>query len=123
MKKARLKFFEKRLLEERKELLAELGHLEEICNQTQRESAGDLSAYSFHPADLGSDAIEREKAFLLASAEGRSLWEIMEALRKISSGNEYGMCEECGQEISEERLTVIPHARYCVTCQEKYERG
>ncbi|KPJ52370.1 hypothetical protein AMJ39_08030 [candidate division TA06 bacterium DG_24] len=123
MQKSKLKTFEKRLLEERKKLLAELGHLEEICNQTQKESAGDLSAYSFHPADLGTDAIEREKAFLLASAEGRALWEIMEALRKISTGNDYGKCEECGEEIGEERLEVIPYARFCVRCQEKHERG
>jgi RNA polymerase-binding transcription factor DksA len=81
--------FEDRLLEERKKLMGQLGHLEKTMNQTQRDSSGDLSAYSFHMADMGTDAMEREKAFLLASSEGRLLMEVIEALHKLYSG-EYG---------------------------------
>ncbi len=40
-----LKNFEERLLEERKKLLGQLGYLERTLNKTQRDSAGDLSAY------------------------------------------------------------------------------
>jgi len=42
-------------------------------------SSGDLSAYSFHMADMGTDSMDREKAFLAASAEGRNLIEVDEA--------------------------------------------
>ena len=77
-----------------------MGHLENtVLKINQRDSAGDLSGYSFHMADVGTDAMEREKAFLFASAEGRTLLEINEALRRVYRG-EYGVCESCGLPIA-----------------------
>lgn len=117
------KHFEERLLEERGRLLKELGYLEaNVLKQNQRDSAGDLSGYSFHMADLGTDAMEREKAFLFASAEGRALYDVDEALRRLYSGA-YGTCETCGQPIARERLDVVPHARLCVRCKEREEKA
>ena len=116
-----LKHFEERLLEERKKLLGQLGYLEKTLNQTQRDSAGDLSAYSFHMADMGTDAMEREKTFLFASAEGRLLYDVDQALRRLYR-NEYGTCPTCGKEIGKARLDAIPHATLCVSCQEKQEK-
>jgi RNA polymerase-binding transcription factor len=116
-----LKHFEERLLEERKKLLGQLGYLEKTLNQTQRDSSGDLSAYSFHMADMGTDAMEREKTFLFASAEGRLLYDVDQALRRMYR-NEYGTCPTCGKEIGKARLDAIPHATLCVTCQEKQEK-
>lgn len=116
-----LKHFEERLLEERKKLSGQLGYLEKTMAQTQRDAGGDLSAYSFHMADMGTDAMEREKAFLFASAEGRLLYSVDEALRRLYRG-EYGLCQSCGKEIGKPRLDAIPHASLCVTCQEKQEK-
>jgi DnaK suppressor protein len=116
-----LKHFEERLLEERKKLSGQLGYLEKTMAQTQRDAGGDLSAYSFHMADMGTDAMEREKAFLFASAEGRLLYNVDEALRRLYRG-EYGNCQVCGKEIGKPRLDAIPHASLCVTCQEKQEK-
>ncbi len=116
-----LKHFEERLITERKKLLGQLGYLEKTLNKTQRDSAGDLSAYSFHMADMGTDAMEREKAFLFASAEGRLLYEVDQALRRLYR-NEYGVCASCGKDVGKPRLDAIPHATYCVSCQEKQEK-
>jgi RNA polymerase-binding protein DksA len=121
LNKKDLKHFEDRLLEERKKLLGQLGYLEKTLNQTQRDSAGDLSAYSFHMADMGTDAMEREKTFLFASAEGRLLYNVDQALRRLYR-NEYGICEACGKEIAKARLDAIPHVILCVACQEKQEK-
>jgi DnaK suppressor protein len=121
LNKKDLKHFEDRLLEERKKLLGQLGYLERTLNQTQRDSAGDLSAYSFHMADMGTDAMEREKTFLFASAEGRLLYNVDEALRRLYR-NEYGICQACGKEIGKARLEAIPEASLCVDCQEKQEK-
>ena len=112
-----LKHFEDRLLDERRKLLSQLGYLEKAMGQTQR----DLSAYSFHMADMGTDAMEREKAFLFASAEGRQLISVDEALRRLYR-SEYGTCESCGKEIGKQRLDAMPQANLCVNCQEKQER-
>jgi DnaK suppressor protein len=35
----------------------------------------------------------------------------------------YGVCEDCGQAISPERLEFLPEATRCVSCQAKEERG
>ena len=117
-----LKHFEGRLLEERAKLVKELSHLSEGAKNSQRDSAGDLSAYSFHMADLGTDAMEREMAFLFASAEGRELHSVDEALRRIYR-KEYGHCEVCKGPIARARLEVVPFASLCITCKEKEEKA
>ena len=35
----------------------------------------------------------------------------------------YGVCEDCGQAISAERLEFLPEATRCVACQTRIERG
>ena len=117
------KEFEELLLLERKKIMKEMGHLETtVLKVNQRESAGDLSRYSFHMADAGTDAMEREKSFLLASAEGRILMEINEALRRLYR-SEFGSCEICGQPIGRARLEAMPYTRLCLPCKEKEERA
>jgi RNA polymerase-binding transcription factor DksA len=118
-----VKRFEQLLLGERQRLLQELGHIENhVLKRSLRETSGELSGYSFHMADVGTDAMEREKAFHFASAEGRALLDVNDALRRLYNG-EYGICESCGAPVSKERLEVVPHARLCVSCKEKEERA
>lgn len=50
----------------------------------------------------------------------QSLLSIDEALRKLREGT-YGVCEDCSEEISAERLRVMPFAILCRDCQEKRE--
>ena len=122
--KKQLQHFEKRLLEERKRVLKELGHHEDMMTQTSQDSDGDLSSYSFHMADQGTDAMEREKAFLFASQEGRFLWHIDQALRRIyQSPESYGKCQSCGEDIDYGRLDALPHARLCFACKQREEDG
>src|SRR5687767_16023088 len=124
MPKKSLTYFEKRLLEERKRVLKELGNYSEAFGATPQSADGDLSSYSFHMADQGTDAMEREKAFLFASQEGRFLWHIDEALRRLYRSPEtFGKCHNCGQEIAFERLDALPHARYCIECKQREEDG
>jgi RNA polymerase-binding protein DksA len=117
-----LKHFEKRLQEELENLGKALGKLEKtMLQRSQRESSGDLSAYSIHMADLGTDAMEREKDLLLASSEGKVVRQIREAMRKVKDGT-YGTCEECGKPIGVKRLELIPYAPLCSKCQVQAER-
>lgn len=114
---------EKLLLREREGALEALGHFEERT-QDLRERSGEMSLYRFHMADIGTEAQEQEKDFLLASQEGRRLYEIDEALRRLYRDPEaFGTCERCGREVGFERLEVIPHARYCKEDQELVEAG
>jgi RNA polymerase-binding transcription factor DksA len=121
-KKRELKHLERRLLEERQRILRQLEQFDLSVAETLQESDGDLSAYSYHMADQGTDAMEREQAFMLASDDGRELYGIDAALHKLYRTPEsYGLCEQCGAEISFERLDVLPYARQCIHCKELEE--
>jgi DnaK suppressor protein len=50
------------------------------------------------------------------------LREIEGALERLSDGT-YGTCMDCGMPVSRKRLDALPWARYCVTCQERYQSG
>jgi RNA polymerase-binding transcription factor DksA len=124
MSKKLLAHFEKRLLDERRRVLKELGQYSETFHATPQNADGNLSSYSFHMADQGTDAMEREKAFLFASQEGRFLWHIDEALRRLYRSPEtFGKCHSCGNDIDFDRLDALPHARLCIACKQKEEDG
>jgi DnaK suppressor protein len=120
MRKKDLEKYEKLLLAKRAKLIQEMGLLKKSAEATIRDSSGDLSSYSYHMADQGTDAMEREKAFLFASKDGRLLYHINEALRRIKDKT-YGKCMLCGKPISSARLEAVPHARLCIVCKEKEE--
>jgi RNA polymerase-binding transcription factor DksA len=47
---------------------------------------------------------------------------VNEALRRLyKAPEEFGKCQECGEEISFERLDALPHARLCIKCKAKEE--
>ena len=124
MDRTQLEAIERLLLRERDKTLRSLGRFQEQSKLTREASDADLSSYSFHMADQGTDAMEREKQFLFASQEGRYLWHVNEALRRLYGNPEkFGHCHQCGQEINFERLDALPHARLCITCKEKEEDG
>jgi DnaK suppressor protein len=71
---------------------------------------GDLSV-----VDLSEDISLKQ-----LSTHRETLIKIDAALRKLADDT-YGVCEECGDEISEERLKIMPFAIYCRDCQERKE--
>ena len=106
-----LKHFETRLLEERARIMREMGHIENtILKVNARDSAGEVGGYSFHMADAGTDSMEREISFDIASKEGRLLREIDDALRRIYNGV-YGICEASGKPIAPPRISASDHWR------------
>ena len=124
MNKKELKHLEQRLLDERARVMKELGHYDDTFNSTLQNSDGDLSSYSFHMADQGTDTMEREKQFLFASQEGRYLWHVNQALRRLyASPSTFGRCHTCNEPIAFERLDALPHARLCIACKEKEENA
>jgi DnaK suppressor protein len=108
---------ETRLRSEREDALEAMRHFDSERGQTLQDEAGELSVYRFHMADIATEAMEREKRFLLASKEGERLYEIDEALRRLYREPEtFGSCSRCGAEIGMDRLMVVPSARLCADC-------
>jgi RNA polymerase-binding protein DksA len=91
-------------------------------NRSQRESSGDLSSYSFHMADHGTDNFDREFALNLVSSEQDVIYEIDDALRRLQMGT-YGACEKCSELIAKPRLKAQPFAKLCIKCQSEAEKG
>jgi len=119
-----LAHFEKRLLDERKRVVAQMQQFGEDLRTNQGDADGEVASWRFHMADEGTDTFEREQSFLLASREGRLLWHIDDALRRLyKAPDRYGTCDECGSEIAYERLDALPYAKNCVSCKSTWEGG
>ncbi|MEJ2215056.1 MAG: TraR/DksA family transcriptional regulator [Gemmatimonadota bacterium] len=120
--KKQIDHLEKRLLRERQRALQSLGRFDELAKISAEQADSDLYSYSDHIADLGTDAMEREKMLLFASKEGRYLYRIEEALRRLYREPEkFGRCHSCGNLIEFDRLDALPHARFCIDCKRKEE--
>jgi len=121
LKKTELKAFRKLLMDKRKALMDEMGALmKEQVSSTPKDTSGDLSSHAYHMADQGTDAMEREMAFMFASKSGRLVYHIEEALRRIEEGS-FGLCVQCKKPITSARLQAVPHARLCIKCKESEE--
>ena len=120
--KKRLAHLEKRLLDERARALKALGLFDEMAKANRDSGDTDLAVYTDHMADQGTEAQEREKAAVFATKEGRYLYRVEEALRRLyHDPKTFGNCHTCGVDVGFERLDALPHARYCIDCKRKEE--
>ncbi len=83
MTKKQLEHIQQRLLRERERALRSLGQFGQLAKLSAEQADSDLYSYSDHIADLGTDALEREKMLLFARTEGRDRCRVAEALPRI----------------------------------------
>ena len=122
LNKKQLDHLQQRLMRERDRAVRSLGQFDEMAKESAEQNDSDSYSYSDHMADLGTDAMEREKMLLFASKEGRYMYRVEEALRRLyKSPDDFGKCHSCGKMIDYERLDALPHARYCIDCKLKEE--
>lgn len=72
--------------------------------------------------DQANNSYNREFLLLLSGNEREILRQIEGALVRLDDGS-FGACENCKTEIGDERLNALPWARFCVECQDLFERG
>lgn len=82
--------------------------------ELRRDRLAQLAELSQTP--VGDDDLTAPR---LATLRG-IVAEVDAALERLDNGR-YGACQRCGTSISAERLEIMPHARYCVTCQQRGE--
>lgn len=122
LSREQLDHLEKRLLQERTKALRALGRFDETTKANRAAGDSDLAAYTDHMADQGTEAMEREKAALFATKEGRYLYRLQEALRRLyRDPDNFGRCHATGKPISFQRLDALPHARYCIEYKRELE--
>ena len=97
-------------------------HSEEALKKSGKDDAGDLSGYSQHLADAGTDTADRDFALSLISNEQEALKEIADAIERMKKGT-YGTCEITSKAIPAARLIAVPFTRYSLEGQKELERN
>ena len=93
------------LLARRKELLSDLEHIEDDLDEPAAKDWEDRATER-----QGDEVLEA-----LGEQDLHELRQIEAALTRVEEG-EYGYCVTCGNEISPERLEVLPATPFCKTC-------
>ena len=110
-----------RLAEEQERLSALREEYAGLRDESEEDNLQELSSVDQHQADLGTETFDRSKDLsILEEIEGE-LADIEHALSRLDEGS-YGTCEACGAAIPDERLDVMPAARFCVNDQALAER-
>jgi DnaK suppressor protein len=79
----------------------------------------DLNRQFDIPQDIGDRGVLDllgDTGLAIADIRREQLTQIDAALARLETGS-YGICEDCGTEIDESRLSVSPYAACCVACQ------
>ena len=95
-----------------------------IVGEVQEKYKSPQDRLTEQVANIADDAVqsyERQLMMGLGEKEFEKLRLVEEAIEKLDEG-QYGICLECEELISEERLTVIPFASHCVDCLEIIEK-
>ncbi len=115
LSKKKLEFYQKLLIERKRELLKQVLNQDEDLDEIRSDVAAD-------PLDAAGNASSLELMTTLGNHERHELAEIDNALQKIENRS-YGFCEESGEPIHPARLEAVPTARYTVQVQERIERA
>jgi len=75
-----------------------------------------------HIADHGTDEFEKGLEINLSDAELKILNSIRESFEKLENKT-YGVCDGCGKPIAKSRLSILPYAHFCITCQKEKEKS
>lgn len=96
----------------RKVLLARLAELDRRLHRIESELAGEKAP------DFADSAIDREDEEVLerlGQGGQEEIARIRAALARIRDGS-YGICVQCGEQISAERLEILPETPLCRQC-------
>lgn len=118
MKKRELEQYRKQLVVLRDRLL---GIVSAVTEQARLPSGGqgesELSNAPMHLADMGTDEFMHGLNATLLENEEQLTADVRAALVRIDEGT-FGVCENCNQDIAQERLAAMPFALHCVVCAE-----
>ena len=112
-----LAFFEALILEKRAAAVEDIDSMKHQLEDA-REQAENDTAYSFHMADAGTDAMEREKLYLMIARQQKYVGYLDRALDRVKNKT-YGICKVTGKAIPKERLMVVPHTETSMEAKTK----
>ncbi|MCC6502611.1 MAG: RNA polymerase-binding protein DksA [Deltaproteobacteria bacterium] len=98
------------------------GKLEELLSGADKAVSGMSEKEENFPDPTDRASLETDRNFLLRvkDRERKLISKINEALERIDDGS-YGVCELCGEDISEKRLEARPVTTCCIECKKEEE--
>ena len=115
-----LRYFEDLLLQRRRSAMDDIERMRATLQDAREQSEND-TAYSFHMADAGTDAMEREKLYLMVARQQKYISYLDRALERIKNKT-YGICKITGEPISRERLEAVPHTEISIEAKLKQRK-
>ncbi len=112
-----LEYFRDIIIKKRDAAEEELESLQRSLRESM-ENSSDESAYSFHMADAGTDAQEREKTYMLFNRTKKFIKYLDDAVVRIDNKT-YGVCKVTGKKISKGRLEAVPHTQLSIDAKLK----
>ncbi len=112
-----LEYFRGIITKKLEDATEELDNLQRSLRESM-ENASDESAYSFHMADAGTDAQEREKNYVLLNRTRKFVKYLDDALKRIDNKT-YGICKVTGKKIAKGRLEAVPHTQLSIDAKLK----
>ena len=98
------------------------GRLNELLEDANKTLSGmsDQTENFPDPTDRASMESDRNFELRIRDRERKLIAKIKDALERLEIGT-YGICEECGEDISEKRLKARPVTTLCIDCKKKQE--
>lgn len=118
---AELAYFNDLILKRRLACVEDIERLRYQLKDATEQAEND-TAYSFHMADAGTDAMEREKLYLMIARQQKYVGYLDRALERIKKKT-YGVCKITGKAISKERLEAVPHTEISIEAKLKQKKG
>ena len=119
LSQAQLDQLKEQLNADHKRLLQEMGAELENSGNQQR-----IELLNREPGDSGDESLATTLVNFNLTMMDRQIEELRDvelAFQRLKEG-EYGVCIDCGEEISFPRLKAYPTAKRCIQCQEKREK-
>lgn len=117
----------RKLTDREQRLLQILNHekqkaISEIANSfdADTQDVRTIVDYAVDNVDISTLGEMKETNWTIMKSYNEKIKNIEDAVQSLTEGT-YGLCQNCGQPISEKRLEALPFALYCIKCQKEKE--
>ena len=98
--------------------------LDELLRETSKPTVSSMTDFQHElpdPLDQACMESNTSLVFRIRERESKLIRKIKDSLDRLEQGT-FGICDECGRQISERRLRARPVATLCIKCKEEQER-
>lgn len=107
-------------------LMTKKEEIERVIQDLKEKHKGYREYFSsnevFEEMDRADAEITSQQCYRFLERKNSELKKIEALIDKVSKNEDFGWCDECGEKISQARLSVMPDATRCTACQSELER-